>query len=674
MPPDPSNDPAQQRLFDDSFLNNEVNRRNAEAAATQTRGGGSPVGDLTGLEATNKLLVEMNLNMQALAKSFTDQKSMLSATNELQQQNTELLKEQKELQDAKNAALKAQEDIDDKQIAKQAKKLELTKQEDALVRKIKKGYDPGSNAADARTFGRIKSALGAQHALEETGLSATEAARSGGISGYDASILAGGPERARRIMGIPVSEGIGGAVAGLRGNPIALAITAGLSIAKGFGGIQDHGAAGLFSSIPVIGGTITNMLNSIPGFQAATAFGNTTRLGMVTGDGYRTGLSRQFQAWRMGANPFDIVSGQTANEIVQAVAEQGFRGSQATGFQNAILGGYKQTGLPIQQLAAIGTLFAKNKGLDQFRQTIENIDNVARDSSQSVAAVADQIQTLSEALAGKGAAPLGLASDIVAAVSQVAPNLTPEQQKSLATGFMGQPGMEMFSGFPGVAATTTIGRRIARQNQRVFLRAQRQVLTSLPRDQQDLMLANLVNAGIFGSVQEARTMIMHGHSVVHRVDVEARRRNARQSFDSAQIAANQVMSHLTDLQKSDLAHGIERGDMSRAYVRSLTHGLRTSGFNAAQIAAITQPLRGLAHGATTSTRWSDAVNEAHKRAIMQAEADSRHVWSGGSSNRGRFLTVTFDTRDLGKKVSKTIQLDHARGGSSSYVGTDRTGG
>jgi hypothetical protein len=239
---------------------------------------------------------------------------------------------------------------------------------------------------------------------------------------------------------------------------------------------------------------------------------------------------------------------------------------------------------------------------------------------------------------------------------------------------MGQPGMEMFSGFPGVAATTTIGRRIARQNQRVFLRAQRQVLTSLPRDQQDLMLANLVNAGIFGSVHEARTMIMHGHSVLHGMSVATRRRNARQDFDSAQIAANQVMSHLTDLQKSDLSHGIERGDMSRAYVRSLTHGLRTSGFNAAQIAAITQPLRGLAHGATTSTRWSDAVNEAHKRAIMQAEADSRHVWSGGSSNRGRFLTVTFDTRDLGKKVSKTIQLDHARGGSSSYVGTDRTGG
>jgi hypothetical protein len=77
---------------------------------------------------------------------------------------------------------------------------------------------------DERTFGRIRSALGAQHALEETGLSATEAARSGGISGYDASILAGGPERARRIMGIPVSEGIGGAVAGLRANPIALAI------------------------------------------------------------------------------------------------------------------------------------------------------------------------------------------------------------------------------------------------------------------------------------------------------------------------------------------------------------------------------------------------------------------------------------------------------------------
>jgi hypothetical protein len=624
------------------------------------------------LEGQNKLLTEMARNMESIARSLTSQKDTIQSTNEIRQQSNELEKEAAELAEAKTRWLESQKNLDDKQIAAQAKRLELTKQEDALVRKIKRGYDPSSNAADKRTFGRIRSALGAQHALEETGLSATEAARSGGISGYDASILAGGPERARRIMGIPVSEGIGGAVAGLRGNPIALAITAGLSFAKGLGGVQDHGAAGLFSSIPVIGGTITSMLNSIPGFQAASAFGATTRLGQITGDGYRTGLSRQFQAWKMGANPFDIVSGQTANEIVQAVAEQGFRGSQATGFQNAILGGYKQTGLPIQQLAAIGTLFAKNKGLDQFRQTIENIDNVARDSSQSVAAVATQIQTLSEALAGKGAAPLGLASDIVTAVSQLAPNLTPEQQQSLATGFMGQPGMEMFSGFPGVAATTTIGRRIARQNQAVFLRAQRQVLTSLPRDQQDLMLSNLVNAGIFGSIHEARTMIMHGHSVIHGMSVATRRRNAAQSFDEAQRRVDHL--NLTTPQEEMSRHGMEVGVQSHTYIQSLTRNLRASGFSAAQIAAITQPLRGLTHGPTSSARWSDAVKEAQKRAIMQAEADHRHVWSGGSSNRGRFLTVTFDTRDLGKKVSKTIQLDHARGGSSTYVGTDRTGG
>jgi hypothetical protein len=381
----------------------------------------------------------------------------------------------------------------------------------------------------------------------------------------------------------------------------------------------------------------------------------------------------------MGANPFDIVSGQIASEIVQGVAEQGFRGSQASAFQNAVLQGYKGTGLAPSQLIGMGTLFAKQgpSGLEQFRATLANIDNIARDSSQSVANVATQIQTLSEALAGKGAAPLGLAADIVTAISQVAPRLTPEQQQSLATGFMGQPGMERFSGLPGVAATTQVGRAFARRNQRMFLQGMRPAYMAASPQMRELMLANLVNQGIFGSIAEAKQMILHGHQVIHGVSVAQRRRNAVQSFDSAQIAANAI--HLTTAQEDERAHGMQVGAQSHAYIRSLTRNLRADGFNAAQIAAITQPLRGLARGPTSSGTWSNAVTEAHKRAIMQAEADSHHVWSGGSSNKGRFLTVTFDGRDMknilnGKKISKTIQLDNARSGSSTYLGTDRNGG
>jgi hypothetical protein len=60
--------------------------------------------------------------------------------------NVELQREAAELAAAKSRNSRRYQDVPSKS-RRQAKQLELTKQEDALVRKIKRGYDPSSNAA-----------------------------------------------------------------------------------------------------------------------------------------------------------------------------------------------------------------------------------------------------------------------------------------------------------------------------------------------------------------------------------------------------------------------------------------------------------------------------------------------------------------------------------------------
>jgi hypothetical protein len=681
---------AQQRLFDPNQIGSNI----------------TPSRDI---QAVAKTISDMALEMQGISRAMLDQQSMLKTTATLQQQTTDSLREQKELTDAKNAAQAKINDLQGKDLANRLKQLELTKQEEQVVGKIRKGQQESQlSQADQRTLRRLRSAFAASSALEQTGLTPGQATRLGVINDEDAAVLAGGPERARRLFGtrfggrfgIATTEGLGGAVRSVAGNPYIEAALAGIAMFHGAEGMESGGAAGFLSSIPVIGGTLAGIANQIPGLQALSAFGNTTRLGMVTGDGYRAGLGAQWRAFRMGANPFDIVSQQTAAEIIGSARAQGFRGARERAFTGSMMDIYKQTGLPIQQLAEIGTLFAKNNGLDQFRATMESVDNIARDSSQSVASVATQIQTLSQALSGTGTAPLGLAGAIVKAVSTVAPNLTPEQQQSLTTGFFGQAGLERFSGYPGATATAPSAIATARTNQRLFLNSMRANYLAATPNMRAIMLDNLVNQGVFGSAAEARQAIMHGNTILNRLQTNMRQGQADRAFAAAQIASDRVkknpsflgsMMHkaiygvdvagvnIPDpflpgvgniLHAFGLGHHDARPEET-AYLLALHHSLRGTHLTQQQISKITSPLSKtlsghsvMLEGRQQKLSWDQALKLSQDRAreyTLHRNAKGTLMIQLDAGETKRLLS--------GKNVSKAVQFGHAVEGAAKYVGT-----
>jgi hypothetical protein len=513
------------------------------------------------------------------------------------------------------------------------------------------GAGEGNLIARMATMGGVRGYLGRQ--MEESGMAVKGGLSAGGITAAIPALI--------------------------RANPYVAAATAAFYTVRGFDAGQ-----GIY--IPGVG--------SLPG----TDYQKQILAGRVTGEGYGAGVASEFEALRMGWKPWDLISMQVAHQIVGATRGMGFRGQQGREFQNAIKGAYSQTGLPIDQLAQIGEIFARRGNLDQFRSSMEQIDDIARASSQSVAAVAQQIQGLTEQLVGQGAAPGLLPAAITAAVGGIS-GLTQQQRQGITTGFFGTEGLSRYSGFQGVTATTGVARRIAFQNQAMMLRSVKQNLTGMSKDQQDVYLGNMIQSGLFpgvDSIHALRQLVNQGPTAIndfrHQMSV-GRMGQAFAAAGSAQArvhhdpnALGQILGHargtaaFLGLDPTSLGigpwhwspfghHHQDRTGERLAYVHALRHSLGQTHLTRSQVDRIVSPLERSLRGQDvrvgghlTSLDWNKTVQLAQDRA--KAFTERKH----GQLN---IRLDAAETKRLlsGKNVSKTVQLAHAVEGGAAYVGT-----
>lgn len=222
----------------------------------------------------------------------------------------------------------------------------------------------------------------------------------------------------------------------LKKNPLIAAASLGLSQ------IPNMESRGMGISIPMLGRF------QVPGSD----FGNVIREGQVTGGGYREGLGARWDAFRMGLNPFDIMSKEVSAAIVRGVRSRGFTGALGDAFQDAVGDIYQDTGLDPEMVMGMGDQFARRNQLEQFRALIGGMDDLAKETNRSITDVAagfEELRKMFETFGGFGTAGPN-AQALNETLLKQFPGLAEEEMAGLR-GWMGQA-LPMLSGRPASMA------------------------------------------------------------------------------------------------------------------------------------------------------------------------------------------------------------------------------
>lgn len=564
--------------------------------------------------------------MKQVSKLSAEQLENELRTNNLLYKRKELLNDIRTLEaDSADAAQKYRVQEAREELAK----VKALQREGVTASQLSGGVSPNMTPEQLLASGRVGTGGRAMQRFERTrvgGFVAREAAQIGGVGSLTSP--AG-------IMGLA------------RANPLVSAGLAGVFAMRGL-----NEGRGLY--IPGVG--------SVPG----TAWQSTLARGQVTGEGYGAGLAQRYEGFRMGFNPFDQISPQIAESIIDAVRGQGFRGAMAREFQNTIKDIYKDTGLPVEQIAELGELYARTGQLDQFRNSMESLDEIAKQSSQSIQNVAATFKQLNDVLVGQGGmANAPLARALTGAVAAIPGS---PQQRQQYTAFLTQ-GAQLYTGLTPTAATTSMGQQMFQQNSTRMLESLRRTTEGMPRQQQDMLLAQFIDSGMLPgitSVDAARRFLTHGPEAIRSVRPRIRQSRLDDAFAAAGRAEGEGRTHQGFRGLFGLHDAIlpgERAEGRRDYVRTLEQRLdKRTRLSDSDIKAITEPLHLAMQG---KVDWGEAVGAAQGRARRHSEARGPNA---------RTINLRLDreeTRRLlgGKNVSKLVQLEGAAEGKVRSVGT-----
>lgn len=173
------------------------------------------------------------------------------------------------------------------------------------------------------------------------------------------------------------------------------------------GGLGLRGMAGAARFLPMAGQALAigevigdTFQNQVMGrYQGAVAEGQ------VQGGGFREGVAARLRSFRVGLNPFDMITGEIANQIVTGVRQQGFSGRQGESIQDAVADTFKDLGTSIESTIQIYTEAVRLNGetVDHTREILENFDTTAQDLGLSVQEVANRFQQISGTVGALGA-------------------------------------------------------------------------------------------------------------------------------------------------------------------------------------------------------------------------------------------------------------------------------
>jgi hypothetical protein len=129
------------------------------------------------------------------------------------------------------------------------------------------------------------------------------------------------------------------------------------------------------------------------------------QMGQQVGGGIGAGVHMQRRAAQLGMNPFDAISSQIAQEIVQGVVQAGFKGKLADNMEGAVKSIYIGTGMQIPEIVQLLTLGMRNMGISLKEATseIKSFHDSVKDTNMSMTEYSQRVASLSTFAAGQGA-------------------------------------------------------------------------------------------------------------------------------------------------------------------------------------------------------------------------------------------------------------------------------
>jgi hypothetical protein len=127
--------------------------------------------------------------------------------------------------------------------------------------------------------------------------------------------------------------------------------------------------------------------------------------GQQVGGGIGAGAHMGIRARQLSINPFDAISNQMAQEIVQGVVQAGFKGKLADNMENAVKSIYVGTGMDIPDIIQLTTLGIRNMGLSlkETENEIKSFHENVRDTNFSLKEYAQRVTELATTAAAQGA-------------------------------------------------------------------------------------------------------------------------------------------------------------------------------------------------------------------------------------------------------------------------------
>lgn len=223
-----------------------------------------------------------------------------------------------------------------------------------------------------------------------------------------AGTLAGKRYQARMpLPNVPGFEGEGAA----SGGRISSFITSALGMAGR--GLPVAGQAVAIGQ--VLGRTVSNLYGRTYG----GLYADPARSGQLTGQGWRAGIGARLEAFRLGANPFDLLSMGQATEIVQQARTRGFTGGQGSAVMQGMADVVNRLGIEVGTAADFFATSMRQGGMsvDQVRQEMLKFHDAAFNLNMNINDYTQQIlqNTATLRSSGAGAAAPGIAQALTAA-------------------------------------------------------------------------------------------------------------------------------------------------------------------------------------------------------------------------------------------------------------------
>lgn len=250
----------------------------------------------------------------------------------------------------------------------------------------------------------------------------------------------------------------------------------------GFGG--GIGSLGTLLGSAGIGGVLAALYGGRRLFNAGTAqYRATNQLGQLTGEGFGAGLAARAETFRLGINPFDMLSGRDAAALVSGVRGAGFRGPEAGALEESIKGIVNDLGIGVKNAMDIAIPAIKLAGMStsDLSAQMSTLDDSAKNARTSIGELSDVVKNLITGTAQFSRTAAGQVGKQIQDLEKQFQGTLAARSPAILGGFLQGPQREIIAQLSGFAPYEAYSTQFSKNFQTYFTRILVNLAAAKPR-------------------------------------------------------------------------------------------------------------------------------------------------------------------------------------------------